>query len=374
MGLFEQMSPNEARLAVLAVGALLIALVYLWGNRVRLRASLDERRRRRAQRAAGVPPLAPSTGDQAPVGYADPLAHQRLVDVEIVPLHRVPPAEAPAAAAEAPVAAPAPAPAASAPVVDATAGETIPAAPVEPGARPAAATEAVAAAEAAAAPAPVLEKITAPLTDARAARPPRRPVSPPAPKLETEVDVSWNGFSRSEPAQRPALAAGSTIPPLNLRPAAGSAPAAPGTPVLHIVLTVMADPGARFTGMELLMAAHDLGLKFSKQGLFDGYVNGEVRGKPVFSIANVIEPGVFPPDDVQQLSTPGLLLFMKLPGSVAEPLPSLELMLSQARRLAAKLGGTLCDEQRRRLNPDGIGELRSRVTDFQRRLRQLTPA
>ena len=65
---------------------------------------------------------------------------------------------------------------------------------------------------------------------------------------------------------------------------------------------------------------------------------------------------------------------MRLPGSVAEPLPSLELMLSQARRLAAKLNGTLCDEQRRRLGPDGISELRLRVTDFQRRLRQAAPA
>lgn len=371
MGLFEQMTPNEARLTVLAVGAVLIALIYAWGNRVRLRASLDERRRRRAQRAADVPPLADEAGTGAgtPVtpglapGYGDPFAHQRLVDVEIVPVRR----DAAGAAVTDAVTTPAePAPAPQQAQVQPEPAQPPQAAPLAPAIPEA---EAAPAAPAAAAPA-----VAAPETPV--VRPPRKPVTPPAPKLDAEVGMTWSGAAaRTDAAPRTPLPAGGGIPPLNLRPAANAAgaPAAAG-PSLHVVLTVMADPGARFTGMELLMAAHDLGLKFSKQGLFDGYVNGEVRGKPVFSIANVIEPGVFPPGEVQQLSTPGLLLFMKLPGSVAEPLPSLELMLSQARRLAAKLNGTLCDEQRRRLGPDGISELRLRVTDFQRRLRQTAPA
>lgn len=364
MGLFEQMTPNEARLTVLAVGAVLIALIYAWGNRVRLRASLDERRRRRAQRAADVPPLAgdsatPAQPGLAP-GYGDPFAHQRLVDVEIVPVRRD---AAAADAATTPAAETAPAPE--------------PQPQLEPAQPPQAAAPAPAVPEAEPAPAaPVAPAPAAAAPETPVVRPPRKPVTPPAPKLDAEVGVTWSGAAaRTEAASRTPLPAGGGIPPLNLRPAANAAGAsAAAGPSLHVVLTVMADPGVRFTGMELLMAAHDLGLKFSKQGLFDGYVNGEVRGKPVFSIANVVEPGVFPPGEVQQLSTPGLLLFMKLPGSVAEPLPSLELMLSQARRLAAKLNGTLCDEQRRRLGPDGISELRLRVTDFQRRLRQAAPA
>lgn len=356
MGLFEQMTPGEARLSVLAAGAVLIALVYVWGNRVRLRAGLEERRRRRAQRAADLPVLdeaaGADAGSAAPAGgYSDPFAHQRLVDVEIVPVRRTGGAEATPPEQPEPAAASAP-PAAEAP------------SPVPAAAPPA---EAV--------PAPVLTPAAAPL--AAPAAPRARPVVPPAPKLDAEVGMTWAGpGARSEsPARGPEPG----IPPLNLRPAANAlrtesgAPIVRGTETMAIVLTVMADPDARFTGMELLMAAHDLGLKFSKQGLFDGYVNGEVRGKPVFSIANVVEPGVFPPDDVQRLSTPGLLLFMRLPGSV-DPLPALELLLSQSRRLAARLGGTLCDEQRRRLGPDGISELRVRVTDYQRRLRQMAPA
>lgn len=301
MNWWNQLTPEQMRLVVLALGGVVFALVWLWGIRARIRDGLAERRRRRA--AALAEPTAEGLaadadaqplGDLAGVAARDPFAHQRLVDVEIRPIRREPEPSPPSGA------------------------------------------------------------------DALPLRPASDSVPPPA-----EVAAA-----RAEPAPAPQQA---PIPPLRLRPAANAGAAAeesrprPAEP-MHVILTVMADPGARFTGMEILMAAHELGLKFSTQGVFDGYPSGEVKGKPVFSIANVVEPGAFPPDRIQALQTPGLLLFMRLPGALA-PLAALEMMLSHARRLAARLGGTLCDERRNRLGPEAIGRLRAQVVEYQRKSR-----
>ncbi len=171
MGLFEQMTPNEARLTVLAVGAVLIALIYAWGTRVRLRASLDERRRRRARAAdvlladeAGTGAGTPVTPGLAP-GYGDPFAHQRLVDVEIVPVRR----DAAGAAVTDAVTTPAePAPAPQQAQVQPEPAQPPQAAPLATAIPEA---EAAPAAPAAAAPA-----VAAPETPV--VRPPRKPVTP----------------------------------------------------------------------------------------------------------------------------------------------------------------------------------------------------
>lgn len=351
---FENMTTGEARLAVLAAGAVLIALVYLWGIRARLRASFEERARRRAQRSAhekaaldslrtGEPIAEKPIGEvSAKVAPHDPFAHQRLVDVEIIPVVRDK-SGTPVAAAEA---AAEPEPAGSEPVR----GESLGSQPV--GSEPAAP-------ESRAEPAAT---VAVPATEPAPGEPRREP-----------------GEAKAESRQEPKI----EIPRMDLRPAANAKqPAAmpqtppratpPAAPTEFVILTITAEAGGRFTGTEILMAAHELGLKFSTGGLFDGYP-GEVQGKPVFSIANLVEPGNFPPSGVQRLSTPGLLLFMRLPGAM-EPLPALEFMLGQARRLAARLGGTLCDEKRLRLGPDGISTLRLRIGEYQRRLPSTTTA
>ncbi len=137
---------------------------------------------------------------------------------------------------------------------------------------------------------------------------------------------------------------------------------------LNVVVTVMASDDAPFHGLEIAAAAADLGLRKGREGTFDCYPDDVIRGLPVFSIANVLEPGVFDWNKLEIVRSPGLVCFMRLPGSV-DSQSALDLMLSVLSRLAERLQGVLCDDRRMRLSSQGIEHLRSEVAEFERRRR-----
>jgi cell division protein ZipA len=137
---------------------------------------------------------------------------------------------------------------------------------------------------------------------------------------------------------------------------------------LNIVLTVMSAEERMFHGPALARAAAELGLRKGREGTFDCYADDEARGRPVFSIANVLEPGVFDWNDLDSMRTPGLVCFMRLPGST-ESLAAIELLLSVTAGLAERLEGALCDDRRLRLSTQGTEHLRSEVSEFERKRR-----
>ena len=148
-------------------------------------------------------------------------------------------------------------------------------------------------------------------------------------------------------------------------PAAGEAGGAQAQ--LTILLTVTAPPARPFRGASILLAAQELKLKLHKNGVFDYFPGGELKGRPVFSIAHLREPGTFALDSIGKLSTPGLLLFMQLPGAVA-PVKGVDMMIQTARQLAQRLGGTLCNERRERMTAQGFIKLRNDAAEFERQL------
>lgn len=108
---------DELRILLLGIGALIIAALYLWGTRARIRAGIEEIRRRRrvARRGLGEPMLDGSAADRPddePVAEmridagsgarGDNLDHMRLVDVEIRRIDREASPQPSRAAAEPP--------------------------------------------------------------------------------------------------------------------------------------------------------------------------------------------------------------------------------------------------------------------------------
>lgn len=268
------------------IGVVVIALIYLWGIRTRIKEEL-RRRRRRPEREPAFGEAPGSSPDPAAngryfgeMGHITPdhhLADKVLVDVEIRPIHREP-AEPPArqSAIEAPSSLPAPAP--------------------EP-------------------------------------EPAR---TPPVP------------LPTSEPRQEPAL----------------SQP-----PSMTVALTVIAPRQQFFKGPRIQEVAEELQFRLNAEGLFERFPDGETTdATPVFSVAHLRKPGSFEPGALADLSTPGLLLFMHLPGPL-ESLKALELLVITADQLARKLGGVICDERRHRMTNQSLMHLRGEVLDLERRRR-----
>ena len=75
--------------------------------------------------------------------------------------------------------------------------------------------------------------------------------------------------------------------------------------------------------------------------------------RPLFSMADMYEPGSFDPDNMESRTTRGLSLFMCLPTPV-EDTRAFELMLNTAERLAGILGGQVMGPDRKALNKEHI--------------------
>lgn len=142
-----------------------------------------------------------------------------------------------------------------------------------------------------------------------------------------------------------------------------------GKPPLTIVMTVTAPSARPFRGPSILLAAQELKLKLHRSGVFDFFHPRQPQGKPVFSIGQLREPGTFDLDNIGRLTTPGLVLYMRLPGAAA-PLEAVDLLIQTARELAQKLGGTVCDERRERMTGQAYIKLRSDAAALEKQLEQ----
>lgn len=137
-------------------------------------------------------------------------------------------------------------------------------------------------------------------------------------------------------------------------------------PTMTVALTVIAPRSQTFQGPAVQQAAQGLGFRLGALGLFE--YGPEQAAEPLFSMAHLRKPGSFDAATLESLDTPGLLLFMHLPGP-ADEIQALEQLVVIADQLTQQLGGMICDEHRHRLTNQGLLRLRSEVAEFQRRQR-----
>ncbi len=139
-----------------------------------------------------------------------------------------------------------------------------------------------------------------------------------------------------------------------------------------IVLYVVAQRQSVFTGRDILTVFEDLCLQYGKMKIFHHYGIGELKvQQAIFSIANLMEPGTFNPHQMDDFTTEGLVLFMRLPGPFGGRV-AFELMLNNAGKLAEVLEGTVEDERHTPLNQKLIGALRDKIANFEQRSSNLS--
>ena len=141
---------------------------------------------------------------------------------------------------------------------------------------------------------------------------------------------------------------------------AGARPKAQADEAL-LVLTVIAQEGESFSGPTLSDLFEQLDLRYGDMRIFHRI--DDASGQTVFSIVNVLEPGYFDLQELPDLRTPGLALFMHLPGPRAGA-ESFDDLLGTARRLAGALEGRIGDQQRRLLNDASIAQMRATARQF----------
>jgi cell division protein ZipA len=128
-----------------------------------------------------------------------------------------------------------------------------------------------------------------------------------------------------------------------------------------LVFSVIAQEGEVFTGPTLSDLFEQLGLQYGDMRIF--HRMDADSGEAVFSVVSIIEPGYFELENLPELRTPGLALFMRLPGPVVGA-AAFEDMYATARALAGALEGRLGDQQRRPLTEDSLAHMRAQARPF----------
>lgn len=124
-----------------------------------------------------------------------------------------------------------------------------------------------------------------------------------------------------------------------------------------VILHVIPAQNRSFVGQDIFTAAETAGLSFGARQIFHRLSSTDA---PVFSLANMLEPGYFDLAQRETFSTSGLILFLSLPGQM-DSIPAYDEMLNAGRILAAELDGTLCDERRNILTVQAIESARERL-------------
>jgi len=128
-----------------------------------------------------------------------------------------------------------------------------------------------------------------------------------------------------------------------------------------VQLHITALPTKIFSGEDILNVAEVLGLKYGDMGIFHHYGVGKMQSvNPIFSMANMFEPGNFDLTGAESFKTRGVTLFLCLPTPVDGNI-AFELMLSNAHRLAKLLNGELRASDHNMLSKNKIENIREEI-------------
>ncbi len=148
-----------------------------------------------------------------------------------------------------------------------------------------------------------------------------------------------------------------------------SAPAAGGErkPSEKIIALLIAErEGTHIFGEQLHAALQAQGLEFGDRQIYHRLDrSGGGAGRTVFSVASLLKPGYLDPSQAAGFTTPGLTVFMVLPGPV-HPVTAFQDMLTTTQALARALNADVYDGKRRPMNTALAHTLQMEVEAFAR--------
>ncbi len=136
-------------------------------------------------------------------------------------------------------------------------------------------------------------------------------------------------------------------------------------PELIVVLHITAPRDMTFVGATLFSALEEIGLRFGEGGIFHySRAQQDTGDAPLFSVANILEPGTFVGGQMEQeFTTPGIVMFMRATGAVPAR-EMVETLLLKAQQLAQLLGGEIRDEAREMLSESTMKTLLDKAIGF----------
>jgi cell division protein ZipA len=133
------------------------------------------------------------------------------------------------------------------------------------------------------------------------------------------------------------------------------------------MLNVLACSSSGFRGEDILHILLACDLRFGDMNFFHRHELEAGRGAIQFSVANMMQPGIFDIDNMSDFNTPGLVFFLTLPGP-EDMMTAFDYMLETAHAVARNLDGDVLDESRSALTKQSLEHCRQKIRDLERRM------
>jgi cell division protein ZipA len=137
-------------------------------------------------------------------------------------------------------------------------------------------------------------------------------------------------------------------------------------PEVFMLNVASRDPNG-FKGEDILHILLACDLRFGDMNFFHRHEQEAGRGPIQFSVANMVQPGVFDIDNMGDFNTPGLVFFLTLPGP-EDMMQAFDYMLETAQAVARNLGGDVLDETRSVMTRQTLEHCRQQIRDLERRM------
>ncbi|MFC0337101.1 cell division protein ZipA [Kushneria avicenniae] len=135
-----------------------------------------------------------------------------------------------------------------------------------------------------------------------------------------------------------------------------------------VVISVMSRDEDGFNGPDLLQLVLACGLRLDDRGVFHRFETESSDSPLQFSMVNVVKPGTFDLEVMDEDTTPGVTFLMPMP-SAESSREAFEAMFETAMVLVRNLGGELKDENHSVMTAQTVEFARQRVHEFERRWR-----
>ncbi len=132
-----------------------------------------------------------------------------------------------------------------------------------------------------------------------------------------------------------------------------------------VSLYVAAKAGHMLRGEDIVVAAEKTGLVFGHLNVFHRLVDGHPERGPVFSMANILQPGSFDMAGIREMQTPAIAFFLTLPAPMSA-LDAWEKMLPTVQRMGELLDGVVLDDSRNALGRQRIANIRDELRGYDR--------
>ena len=125
---------------------------------------------------------------------------------------------------------------------------------------------------------------------------------------------------------------------------------------VQLGINVIAHTGELFAGSKIRALAETAGMKLQLEGEFQLHDAGKAL---LYCLVNQ-QPPPFAPDNIRNLSTPGVTFLLDVPRT-KDGLETFERMVAASRSLADALDGLITDDNRAALNEAGLDKIREQL-------------